>query len=244
VHGQNGLLNAALVGAGLLALRTRPLLAGMAIGALCYKPQVGLPIGILLLATGQWRAVLGAALSVLLLCGASAAVLGFDVWIAFVHNADATRELLEYAGLPLAKLGTMFAFARLLGIDATPAYVLQGVVAIAALALAIQAWRGTSEWEPRLAVMAATVSLVPPYLFDYDFAVLMLPVGLLLADGFRHGWLPGMRPVLAAAWFSTTVSAAIAGATHVQILTLTSVALFWMAWRRCRYGAAMRPFPA
>jgi hypothetical protein len=244
VHGQNGLLNASLVGAGLLALRTRPLLAGMAIGALCYKPQVGLPIGILLLATGQWRAVAGAALSVTALCAASMAVLGLDVWIAFINNSGATRALLEYTGLPLAKLGTVFSSLRLVGIAPTPAYVLQGIVAVTVLALAVHGWRRTSEWEPRLAMMAATVPLVPPYLFDYDFAVLMLPIGWLLVDGFRHGWLPGMRTVLTAAWFSTAVASVIAGATHVQVLTLTSIALFWMAWRRCLHGPAARPFPA
>lgn len=244
VYGQNGLLNATLVGAGLLVLRTRPLLAGMAIGALCYKPQIGLPIGILLLATGQWRAVFGAALSVSLLCGASLALLGPDVWIAFINNAESTRALLEYRELPLAKLGTIFSVARMLGLAPAPAYVLQGIVAIAALALAVRAWRLGVEWEPKLAVMAATVPLVPPYLFDYDFTVLLLPIGWLLVDGFRHGWLPGMRTVLTLAWFAPTVSFTIASATHVQILPFTSLALFWMAWRRCIYGAAKRPFPA
>ncbi len=236
LHGQNGLLNAALIGIGLLALRARPLLAGIAIGALCYKPQIGLPIGILLLATGQWRAVGGAALSVALLCGASAAVLGLDVWHAFLDNGAATQALLENAGLPLSKLGTVFSFARLLGAAPAPAYVLQGIVALAALALAIQAWRRPGDETAKLALAAATVPLVPPYLFDYDFAILVLPVGLLLVDGFRNGWMPWMRTVLLVAWLAPAAAPGLATETNLQILPLVSIALFWVAWRRCVRG--------
>ena len=238
LHGQNGLLNASLVSIGLLALRARPLLAGIAIGALCYKPQIGLPIGILLLATGQWRAVGAAALSVALLCGASAAVLGLDVWRAFLENGAATRALLENAGLPLSKLGTVFSFARLLGTPPTPAYVLQGIVALVALALAIQVWRRPGDETAKLALAAATVPLVPPYLFDYDFAILVLPIGLLLIDGFRNGWMPWVRPVLLLAWLAPAAAPGVATALTVQILPLVSIALLWVAWRRCRRGAA------
>jgi alpha-1,2-mannosyltransferase len=233
MHGQNGLLNASLVGLCLLMLHTRPLLAGILLGALCYKPQIGLPIGVLLLATGQWRAVLGAALSVALLCGASALVLGIDVWRAFVANAAATQAMLEDLSLPLGKLGTVFSFARLLGLAPAPAYVLQGLVAIVALTVAIRAWRRPGERVGKLAVAAAMVPLVPPYLFDYDFVILALPIGLLLTDGFRNGWLPWTRTVLLVAWLAPGVAPAIADATSVQIMPLASLALFWVAWRRC-----------
>jgi alpha-1,2-mannosyltransferase len=41
-HGQNGFLTAALLGGGLLLLDRRPLLAGLLIGLMAYKPQFGL----------------------------------------------------------------------------------------------------------------------------------------------------------------------------------------------------------
>src|SRR5690348_15913292 len=43
-HGQNGFLTAALVGGALVALPTRPTLAGILFGLLIYKPQFGLLI--------------------------------------------------------------------------------------------------------------------------------------------------------------------------------------------------------
>lgn len=234
LHGQNGMLNASLVALGLLALRNRPLLAGLAIGALCYKPQIGFAIGILFVATGQWRATAAAALSTAVLCAGSAAVLGFDVWRAFLENGAAMRAMLENASLPLSKLGTVFSFARLLGAAPAPAYVLQGVVAIVVLALAIHAWRRPGDETAKIALAAASVPLVPPYLFDYDFVILVVPVGLLLMDGFRNGWMPLMRPVLLLAWLAPAAAPAIATATDVQVLPMASLALFWVAWRRCR----------
>lgn len=233
LHGQNGLLSASLLGVGLLALHSRPWLAGLAIGALCYKPHLGLPIGVLFVMSGQWRAVAGATVAVALLCIASAGILGIDVWRAFLDSGATTRALLEHPGMPLGKLGTAFSFARLLGAAPTPAYAMQGIVAITALLLAIRAWRGPGDATAKAALAVATVPLISPYMFDYDFVILALPIGLLLVDGFRHGWLPWTRPILLLAWLAPGAAPELADATGIQILPFASAALFWIAWRRC-----------
>jgi hypothetical protein len=233
LHGQNGLLSAALLGIGLLSLRHRQLLAGIAIGALCYKPQLGVSVGLLLLAGGQWRAVGGAALSVAVLCAASAAVLGLDVWRAFIEHGGSARVVLEGDGGPLDKIASVYALVRKLGGPVTLAYVLHGVVALAVMVPAIRAWRRGGEDLPRIAMAAATVPLVSPYLFDYDLAVIVLPIGALLIDGFRNGWTPGMRGILLIAWLAPAIAPKLAEHTGLQIMPLASIALFWAAWRRC-----------
>ena len=80
---------------------------------------------------------------------------------------------------------------------------------------------------------AATVPMVSPYLFDYDLAVVVLPIGALLIDGFRNGWMPGMRAILLLAWFAPAIAPKLAEFTSVQIMPLAGIALFWAAWRRC-----------
>src|SRR6266508_871878 len=60
-HGQNGLLSASLLGGALVLLPKRPILAGVLIGFLAYKPQFGLMIPIALLAGGRWKTIAGAA---------------------------------------------------------------------------------------------------------------------------------------------------------------------------------------
>ena len=59
-HGHNGFLTAALIGAGLLMLDRRPILAGILFGLMAYKPQFGVLIPLVLAATGRWRAFLAA----------------------------------------------------------------------------------------------------------------------------------------------------------------------------------------
>lgn len=233
LHGQNGLLTSTLLGAGLFLLARRPLLAGLAIGALCYKPQLGVSIGLLLLVGGQWRAVGGAALSVVALCVASAAVLGLDVWRAFIEHGGSARLVLESAGAPLDKLASVYAMVRKLGAPVSVSYALHGIVALAGLALAIRAWRQGGDELPRLAMAAATVPLVSPYLFDYDLALTVLPIGALLIDGFRNGWIPGMRIILPIAWLAPAIAPTLAQFTGVQVMPLASIALFAMAWQRC-----------
>ena len=57
-HGHNGFLTAALFGGALATLERRPLVAGMLFGLLAYKPQFGMLIPLVLLATGRWRVYL------------------------------------------------------------------------------------------------------------------------------------------------------------------------------------------
>ncbi len=53
--GQNGFLTAALIGGTLYLMPVRPVLAGICLGLLSYKPQYGLLFPIVLIAAAQWR---------------------------------------------------------------------------------------------------------------------------------------------------------------------------------------------
>ena len=81
--GQNGFLTASLLRASLLLLERRPVLAGVFIGCLTYKPQFGIFLPVALIAARQWRACVSAAVTVISLVAASAATFGVDGWVAF-----------------------------------------------------------------------------------------------------------------------------------------------------------------
>ena len=81
--GQNGFLTASLLGGSLLFLERRPMLAGVFIGCLTYKPQFGILFPVALIAARQWRACVGAALTAIFLAAASVAAFGVDAWVAF-----------------------------------------------------------------------------------------------------------------------------------------------------------------
>src|SRR5262245_53598450 len=74
--GQNGFLTGSLLGAALLSLERRPVLAGLFIGLLAYKPQFGILLPVALAAAGQWRAFASAALTAGIFAAVSLAAFG------------------------------------------------------------------------------------------------------------------------------------------------------------------------
>jgi hypothetical protein len=234
LHGQNGLLTAALAAGGLLLLERRPLVAGLLIGALCYKPHLGLPLGLLLLAGGHWRAAAGAAVAVVGLCALSALALGVDVWRAFLANAGTARAVLEGGAVPWHKMASLFATVRLAGGGIGAAYVVHGIAALAVLALTLLAWRGRGPFDLKVALAVTAAVLVSPYLFDYDLAVTVLALGLLLRDGFARGWQPGMRPAICVLWLAPATLSYVAEATHIQLLPFALLAVWALTWQRLR----------
>ncbi len=234
LHGQNGLMTAVLASGGLLLLERRPLLAGLLIGALCYKPHLGLPLGLLLLAGGQWRAVAGATIAVAGLCALSALVLGLDTWRAFFANAETARAVLEGGAVPWHKMASLFAAVRLVGGGVGLAYAVHGAAALVVFALTVRAWRGRGAVDLKIALAILAAVLVSPYLFDYDLAVTVLAIGLLLRDGFARGWQPGMRPAIVVLWLAPATLSYVAEATHIQLQPVTLLAAWALTWRRLR----------
>ncbi len=89
-HGQNGFLTAALIGGGLLLLDSSPVAAGILIGLLVYKPQFGLLIPLVLIASGRWRVFVAAAVTALIVCAATYFAYGAETWTAFRESMTFT----------------------------------------------------------------------------------------------------------------------------------------------------------
>src|SRR5207244_11228411 len=83
--GQNGFLTAALIGGTLYLIPIRPVLAGICLGLLTYKPQYGLLFPIVLIAAGHWRVFISAGVTAVVLAPASWLALGTHSWLAFFH---------------------------------------------------------------------------------------------------------------------------------------------------------------
>ena len=130
-NGQNGFLTLALLGAALLTLERRPILAGVMFGLMSYKPQYGLLVPIFLIATGRWRAIAAASVTVVLLAALSFAMFGAQTWQAFFTSIAFTRHVvLEQGGSGFEKLQSAFAAARLWGFSVATAYAFQAAVSL------------------------------------------------------------------------------------------------------------------
>lgn len=238
MHGQNGFITAALLAAACMALEKRPALAGVFIGLLCYKPQLGLLIPFVLIAGRHWTAFLSAAATTLAFCGLATLVFGVENWIAFWNNLPTQQHNLEAGLLYLYKMPTVFAATHLLGGGAALAYALHIAVGLGVAALTIYVWyRRAGTAELRAALLALALVLISPYAYDYDLVVLAVPIALLAADGLKRGWGEGMRTMLVAVWTAPLVLPAVAEHLNLQLMPLLMIAFFAMIYRR---AAAVR----
>src|SRR5690348_15472141 len=92
-HGQNAFLTCALLGGGLLLLQRRPIAAGILFGLLAIKPQLGLLLPLALIVGREWRAILAAALTLVVTVAVSLLLLGRESWVAFFSGAGMARRL-------------------------------------------------------------------------------------------------------------------------------------------------------
>jgi hypothetical protein len=232
-HGQNGLLTAALFGGALVALPTRPWLAGLLFGLMAYKPQFGLVIPIALLAGRQWRAIAAAALTVAALAGVTTLLFGAETWLAFAATTGISRKvLLEQGAVGFEKLQSIFAAVRLLGGGVTLAYAVQTTGTLIAACTAAWIWRLPLDHGQKAAVLVIATLLASPHVLDYDLVALGVAIAFMTMLGLTHGFRPYEITLLAFAWIVPLVSRAIAGVTGVPLGLIAMLALYAIAMRR------------
>jgi hypothetical protein len=188
---QNGFLTASLLGGSLLFLERRPVLAGMFIGCLTYKPQYGILFPVALVASHQWRAVAGAAVTAALLAAASVALFGADAWGAFPHGFAVQSEL-SLGADPDSNWGylqTAYGLIRSLHGPAHLAWLVQGLVTLGGAVIVWIIWRSRVRYELKAAILSAAALLATPYAFAYDMAAIVIPAAFLAADQLSRGLL-------------------------------------------------------
>jgi len=238
-HGQNGFLSAALFGAGALWLDTRPILAGACLGALAYKPQLGLMIPAALAIAGRWKTFAAAGLTVAVLAAASLLLFGADAWKGFLADSGLARAALEQGLVGDAKMQSAFAAVRLWGGPLWLAYGLQLAVVIAAAAGLIWLQRRSPRSAAEGPAMIVAAALASPFLLDYDLIILAIPLAWLLRAGARTGFLDGEKTTMAAAFALPLVSRMLATDARLPLAPFVMAAIFLVVLRR----GALRPAP-
>jgi len=237
VNGQNGFLTAALLGGALIALqKDRPVLCGVFFGLLGGKPQLGLLIPMFLLVTRQWRAIASTSIATLILVASSVALFGPETWRGFIAGASSARHLiLEQGEMGFFKMQSVFAQARMWGLSVAASYALQGLVATAAIAMAIRVWTACNDFPIRAAALVIATMLVTPWMYDYDLVLLALPIAYLAIDAMREGFLPFQKSILTFAWLMPMLARPLANAA-IPIAPVVLMLLLWITLRRARFS--------
>jgi arabinofuranan 3-O-arabinosyltransferase len=195
IAAQNGFLTASLLGASLLFLDRRPMMAGAFIGCLTYKPQFGILFPVALIASHQWRAIASAGVTVALLAAGSVTLFGTELWAGFPHALAAQGELNLLAG-PESNWGYLqsaYGLIRSLHGPTQLAWLLQGLVTLGGAVIVWIVWRSRVCYELKAAILSAAALLATPYAFAYDMAAIVIPAAFLATDQLSRGLLRGEK---------------------------------------------------
>ena len=243
--GQNGFLTAALIGGTLYLMPVRPILAGVCLGLLSYKPQYGLLFPLVLIAAGQWKVFSSAGVTAILLVFVSWLAFGAESWQAFFHWLPmASQAILSEGRAAWWKLHSIFALVRHLGGTESLAWAFQWVLtASVAIVLALM-WRSRVPYTVKSMALAAGTLLTTPYLYVYDMMVLAIPIAFLvrigLKSGFRDYGLPALGGAVALIVIFIFTGAPVGlGATLIVGALALLRAGSW--WREPAYLTPMAP---
>jgi len=198
--GQNGFLTAALIGGTLYLLPTRPLLSGICLGLLTYKPQYGLLFPIVLIAASEWTVFVSAAMVAVALAFVSWFAFGTESWQAFFHWMPVfSQAFLTEGKATWWKLQSLFSLIRYFGGSEQLAWIFQWILTASVAVTLITIWRSKVRYSLKAASLAVGTLLTTPYLFLYDMMVLAIPVAYLVRLGLAGGFLAFELPALAVA---------------------------------------------
>nr|WP_319386024.1 glycosyltransferase family 87 protein [uncultured Roseibium sp.] len=232
-HGQNAALTAALYGFFLVGVeRQRMILAGIALGILTIKPQLGILAPVALIATLNWRSFLSASVTTVVLVAASVLVLGVGVWQVFWQQAPVASAMMEIGGVEWGKMISVYGSLRQLGIGHAVAMGLQAVVGIGALVCVWKVWRRTEDMAVRSAVLVGGTLLVTPFALSYDLTLLIIPCAFVIRDGLRNGFVPFEKILLAFVISLSASTPAFAIFLGFPLAPLLPLAIVWLGLRR------------
>src|SRR5712672_870751 len=195
--GQNGFLTASLIGGALYLMPARPVLAGICLGLLSYKPQYGLLFPLVLIAASQWTVFLTAGVVAVAIAFASWLAFGTESWQAFFHWMPMfSQAFLTEGRAPWGKMQSIYALVRYFGGTEQLAWVFQWMMSGAVAVLLALMWRGRISYPLKAAALAAGALLITPYLFLYDLMVLAIAVAFLVRIGLRQGFQRHELPLL------------------------------------------------
>jgi hypothetical protein len=197
LSGQNAALSASCFAAAAVWLERRPILAGAALGGLACKPQLAVCVPVALLAARRWACLVACGASAFALAALSWLTMGTGPWRGFLGNSGNARLDIETIAIKWPKMQSVFGIVKLAGGGTAPAYAAQAVCSAAAVALLILVvWRRPGALL-ETACMVTAALLFTPFLYDYDLALLAVPLACVLAIAQPNRFLPWEKLLLA-----------------------------------------------
>lgn len=181
---QNGFLTGGLL---LLVLSTydrRPWLAGLCLGVLTIKPQLGLLVPVMLLFSRQWATIAWAGFFTILFVALSGIAFGVESWKAYVEVVVPYQHgvMTGWEGAMLVMMPTVSSGLRQIGIDSQTALAFQTAFNVLCLPVALFAlWKARAGGLAMVAAFVFGSFLAAPYSFNYDTGAMVVACAALAA---------------------------------------------------------------
>jgi alpha-1,2-mannosyltransferase len=218
----------------LLSLRAqKEFLAGVVLGLLAFKPQLGLAAAVVFVVAGQWKVVGGAILSASLQIAVGWLYYGTDVMRDYLRALQNVPSLYSYLEPRPYTVHSLRAFWAMLLRWPDVAFALYVLSSLMVLYATIRVWRGRAALSLRYSTLLVATVLVAPHLTVYDL-VLLAPAFLLLSDWILDHADSRYFPWICALLYMSYILpllAPITSWTHVQWSVVAFAGLLFLLWQ-------------
>jgi alpha-1,2-mannosyltransferase len=161
--------------------RGRRFLAGVMVGTMVFKPQLGIVVGLVMVVAGEWRIVAGAAVAAAAQLAAAWVIGGTEVMGQYLQVLWTLARNPSLVQIHPGEVHSVRGFVQLL----VPAPAAASAASLFALILAV--WIGVKTWRSgvphavKWGLLVLLTVLASPHLLTYDLILLTIPL-LVLAD--------------------------------------------------------------
>jgi len=247
--GQTGAFIAVFLFGAAYFWNSRPVLAGICVGLLAIKPQIGLLLPFALFAACNFRAILSAAATIAAACLASTAWLGAGIWTDYLHMTQLFGRFIArgHDGIRQLAVGPYVSLQGI-GLPAILAGILQALITLTLLGVILGVFwrwkvsrstrdRDDGRMDLRLGLLATGMLLATPYSLSYDTPLLMLAIVPLLARIWCKGWT-GMELVAFFLLIILPFAQPLLLKSHIPFGLIAISVAFWVLFQRYRHEPA------
>ena len=209
----------------------REFAAGLALGCLVFKPQLGLAAAVVFIITGGWRIVTAGALSAAGQTAAGVFYYGIDPFLSWLRTLWHVPVLLSDFEPRPYQTHCLRTFWSMLVPWRGVSLGLYAISAVAVLACTIAIWKCRVPCALKYSALLLATVLISPHLTVYDL-VILAPAILLLADWrLSHPTAPGGMGVLLYLVFVLPLLGPYTRWIPVQLSVIAMAALLYLIWR-------------
>jgi hypothetical protein len=230
LHGQvSALVLACLSGSWYAVSRGRWFWAGFFVGSLAFKPPFLVAAALMMIASRDWRLLLGVSAGVLV-------QIAWDVaWLGTSALADYAGKLSMLLASPEMfepkpwKMYGIRSFFELLAGRGPIAAILTALADAGVVLLVVRVWTATRSADLRVGTIVIGTVLLNPHVYTYDLVVLVLPIALLVNWVLTNPRLPQapLVCVLAYSLYWLPLVAPLTALIRIQLVTVALAMLLW-----------------